>query len=79
MEIKFGPVIIELELLVFAYWGVSLMGTGQDTFIAAEETSANLLGQIGWELGFVFYRQIADTLIGVKVAIGHQSTCWAGS
>jgi hypothetical protein len=44
MEIKFGPVIIKLELPVFAYGGIGVVGTGEDTFVAAEETSANLLG-----------------------------------
>ena len=79
MEIKFGPVIKKSELLIFAYWGVSLVGTGEDTFITAEETSADFGGQVGWELGFVFNCQIADTLIGVEVAIGSEGTCRTGS
>ena len=79
MEIKFCPVRKKPELLIFAYGGVSLIGTGEDTFITAEETSVNLLGQVGRELGFVFYCQIADALIGVKVAIGSECPCRAGS
>ena len=74
-EIKLGPVIEKSELFVFTYGGFRLVGTSEDTFITAEEMGSDFGGQVGRYFAFVFYCQIADTLIGIKLAIGTKRSC----
>jgi len=75
VQVKLCSIIVKFELSVFAGGDILLVGTGKDTFIAAEEAVANFFSQIGRYPAFVFNRQIADTLVGVKLAIGPQGAC----
>ncbi|MDD5326901.1 MAG: hypothetical protein PHY02_03690 [Phycisphaerae bacterium] len=78
-EIKAGPIREKPEIFIFTYGGISVIGTCEDTFITAKEMSSDFGSQVGWEIAFIFYCQIADALIGIKLAIGPNRPCRAGS